>query len=277
MTVFRLDRDVVMAEGPDAISFLQGQLSADVTRLAVGDSAFSFVLQPTGKVVALVRCTRIGGNAVAIDVDAGWGPVVIERLERFKLRTRCELTQVPWGVVHVSGEEARGPWLVASETGSGVEVLGPVDELPRADGDAMAYEAARIAAGVPRMGSELTEDTIPAEAGPAILGRSVSFTKGCYTGQELVARIDSRGGNVPRQIRVVHMEGPDLPPVGAVVSRDEGDVGRLTSVALTRSDGPFAVALASIQRGTQAPAEVVVRWADGEARGFLPGEGASDT
>ena len=62
-----------------------------------------------------------------------------------------------------------------------------------------AYQAVRIEAGVPAMGAELTDRTIPAETG--IIDRTVSFTKGCYTGQELVARIDSRGGHVPRHLR----------------------------------------------------------------------------
>ena len=65
--------------------------------------------------------------------------------------------------------------------------------------DPAEYEAVRIAAGIPRMGAELTDKTIPGETG--LIELTVSFTKGCYTGQELVARIDSRGGNVPRHLR----------------------------------------------------------------------------
>ena len=79
------------------------------------------------------------------------------------------------------------------------------------------------------MGAELTDKTIPAEAG--IVERSVSFTKGCYTGQELVARIDSRGGNVPRHLRGVSAEEPLTP--GAAILVDGDDVGALTSVSGT--------------------------------------------
>ena len=96
-----------------------------------------------------------------------------------------------------------------------------------------AYEAVRIECGVPAMGSELTERTIPAEAGQWVIDRSVSFTKGCYTGQELVARIDSRGGNVPRHLRGIVIDA-DPPPVGGVVVADGVEVGTLTSVGAIR-------------------------------------------
>ena len=73
-------------------------------------------------------------------------------------------------------------------------------------GDPAAFEAARIEAGVPAMGREITDKTIPQEAG-ALVEHAVSFTKGCYTGQELVARLDARGNNVARRLR-----GVVLPP-----------------------------------------------------------------
>ena len=94
------------------------------------------------------------------------------------------------------------------------------------------------------MGAELTEATIPAEAGQWLIEASVSFTKGCYTGQELVARIDSRGGNVPRPLRGLLVDG-DPAPVGASVSRDGKEVGHVTSSA--RSEALGAIALAPDQ------------------------------
>ena len=111
------------------------------------------------------------------------------------------------------------------------------------------------------MGRELDEGTIPAEAG--VVDMSVSFTKGCYTGQELVARIDSRGGNVPRRLRgVVVGEGPA--PVGAAVMADGKEAGRLTSVAYSPGLGA-TVALAYIRRAVEPPAEVVVEWDGGSS------------
>src|ERR1700729_4280692 len=80
-----LDRDVVRVAGPDAVSFLQGQCSQDVAGLAVGESAWSFVLQPQGKVDALVRATRVGPDAMILDIEGGYGEALIARLSRFKL------------------------------------------------------------------------------------------------------------------------------------------------------------------------------------------------
>ncbi|MGH9148852.1 MAG: hypothetical protein ACRD0F_00740, partial [Acidimicrobiales bacterium] len=84
-------RDAVEATGPDAVSFLQGQLSQDVAAMGAGASALSWLLQPQGKVVALVRVTKVDGSRLVIDTDAGWGEAVLERLSRFKLRVRCDL------------------------------------------------------------------------------------------------------------------------------------------------------------------------------------------
>jgi folate-binding protein YgfZ len=109
----------------------------------------------------------------------------------------------------------------------------------------------RIACGVPALGRELTPDTIPAEAGQWLIDASVSFTKGCYTGQELVARIDSRGGRVPKPVRVVVVEG--AASVGDEVIVDGAVVGHLTS-AIASADGTGTLALAPIARSVEPPA-----------------------
>jgi aminomethyltransferase len=155
---------------------------------------------------------------------------------------------------------------------SGVDVLGPApDDDPelaawmpegavRCDVD--SWEATRIEAGVPMGGREVTESTIAAEAG--LVERTVSFTKGCFTGQELVARLDSRGSNVARRLCGVVVTGDDRPPVGATVWTADGahDVGTLTSAAW--SPGHRAtVALATLHRRVTPPEDVEIRWDDG--------------
>ena len=116
-------------------------------------------------------------------------------------------------------------------------------------------ERLRIEAGVPAMGPELTDRTIPAEAG--VVERSVSFTKGCFTGQELVARIDSRGGNVPRHLRRLEAEGPDALPVGGDVVVAGQVVGEVTS-SVPAGNGRPAVALAYVGRAVEPPASGAV-------------------
>jgi tRNA-modifying protein YgfZ len=225
MTAAPNERDVLQVSGPDAESFLQGQLSQDVAALGPGQSAWSFVLQPQGKVDALVRVTRTDGDTWLLDVDGGHGDAVAARLNRFKLRVKADIEAVEWSTVqgHIQGE------------------------LP-------ADERARIEAGWPRMGAELTDRTIPAETG--LVEQTVSFTKGCFTGQELVARIDSRGGNVPRHLRGIRLDGPGA-PAGAEVVVAGKVAGTLTSVA-------DDVALAYIGRDVDPPADATVRWEGGE-------------
>jgi folate-binding protein YgfZ len=268
-----VDRDVVRVGGPDAAAYLQGQLSQDVEGLAVGATTWSFVLQPTGKVDAWGRVTRTAGDAFLLDVDGGAGEQLVTRLRRFLLRTDATVEALDgWRCVALRGPgavEAASADLVA-ETGAelqvpagwpdveAVDLLGPdvtvPGSVPLADPD--AYEALRIASGVPAMHAELTEKTIPAEAGQWLIDASVSFTKGCFTGQELVARIDSRGGNVPRHLRgvVLGVVGSTLPPAGAALTVDDAQVGTITSAAHSPSlRAP--VALAYVARAVEPDGE----------------------
>ncbi len=272
-----LARDVVLATGPDAVVFLQGQLSQDVAGLAVGASAASLLLSPQGHLVALLRVTRTGEESFALDGDAGSGEAVVARLQRFLLRTKAVISAVDWTCVAVRGDGAvvaeglpDGVWAVEAETPGvpGYDLLGPAAAVPAGveRGDPADYEALRIERGVPRMGRELTERTIPAEAG--VVERSASFTKGCYTGQELVARIDSRGGNVPRRLRGIVVEGREVPPVGATVTVGGVEAGTVTSSARSLTLGA-PVALAYAKRGTEVPSPCRLTWDGAEVEGRL--------
>ena len=273
----RVPRDVVVASGPDATTYLQGQLSQDLAGLADGEATWSFVLSPQGKVDAWLRVSRLDDERLVLDADAGVGEALLARLERFKLRTRADLDLVTgWSCVAVRGPRSvdvavdRTTATVVAPVAwpgdvVGVDLVGPDPAVPVAVplAPVEALDALRIECGVPVVGRELHPDTIPAEAGAWVVEGSVSFTKGCYTGQELVARIDSRGGHVPRPVRAVVVgEGvaPDhLPPVGAEVVAGEQGVGALTSVAWSPRRGA-AVALAPLARSVEPPAAVEVAW-----------------
>jgi folate-binding protein YgfZ len=259
--VVDLPRDVVRVTGADATSFLQGQVSQDVERLLPGSSAWSFVLQPTGKVDVWLRISRLDDAEFVLDVDAGFGDALIARLERFKLRVDCTFEPLSWRCVALRGPEVAelGPYeaVVAAEPRwpgvEGVDLLGPEVLVPAGipTCPVSSLEALRIEAGVPRMGAELTEDTIPAASG--IVERSVSFSKGCFTGQELVARIDSRGGNVPTRLVGVVLPGVSPPPpVGTPLLVDEEQVATLTSTATSHALGG-AVGLAYLPRKVEVP------------------------
>ena len=84
-------RDACEVRGPDALAYLQGQLSQDVTSMAVGDSRWTFLLEPTGKVVVLARVWRTGDDAFVFDTDPGFGDDLVSRLNRFKIRVKVEI------------------------------------------------------------------------------------------------------------------------------------------------------------------------------------------
>lgn len=272
------DREVVEVAGPDAATFLQGQLSQDVAALAEGGSAWTFVLHPDGKVAVWGRVTRLGPERFVLDVDGGAGEALVARLTRFKLRVDATIERVDWTVVAIRGPESPAVDVGDAVTAdpawpavTGVDLLGPDVGLPtgvRAC-DPAALDALRIEAGVPAMGAELDDHTIPAEAG--VVERSVSFTKGCYTGQELTARIDSRGGNVPRHLRGLVLAGEGdgagdlVPPAGAEILVAGDVVGTVTSAAPSAAGG--AVALGYVKRAVEPPTAATVRWDGGELGG----------
>lgn len=264
VVVARTTRDVLTVTGPDALTWLQGQLSQDVVKLAPGDVAFTFILAPQGKVDGWGRIERTADDALRIDVDAGAGEAWLARLQRFKLRTKADLslaTDVPMVAVRGATPEAGLP---AGWPGvAGVDYLDADDDVVDAllaDGasevDAASFEALRIRAGAPRWGAELDGDTIPATLGQWAIDASVSFTKGCFTGQELVARIDSRGGNVPRRLAGLVLDGPP-PAVGSEVTVDGRPAGTITSSAPDAATGG-SVALAFVPRSVEVPAAAEV-------------------
>lgn len=256
-----IERDVVHAHGADTVAFLQGQLSQDVAALAVGASAWSLLLAPDGKVVAWLRATRVGDQEVVLDSDPGTGAAVVARLARFRLRTDCTLDleegQPALAVRGTARTEAVGGLPIAWPGVTGYDLLGPSGQAPAgvevAGGD--RYDAARIAAGVPVSGIDITTETIPAEAGGWLIEASVDFDKGCYTGQELVARVDSRGSNVPRPLRRLRSTTPIA--VGAEITVDGNVVGHVTSAAADAIDGGW-VGLGPIARKVAVPADVLV-------------------
>lgn len=192
-------RDVLAVAGPDAADYLHSQIAQDLRPLAVGERTWTLVLEPAGKVAGFARVTRTADDRFELDTDAGFGESLRQRLDRFRIRVRAEIDLVP-----------------AAD-----------DATPRDD-------AARIELGWPALGSEIVPgDTIPAATGLA--GIAVSFTKGCYPGQELVERMDSRGSTAPATLRRLVVE------IGAAagdpISVEGTDVGTLTSVSGTAALG----------------------------------------
>ncbi len=252
-------RGVLAVAGPDAEDFLQGQLSQDVAALAEGQSAWSLVLQPQGRIDAFVRVTRQAADRYVLDTDGSLEQLIV-RLKRFMLRTDVTLEPLDWRCIAVRGPGAADAPVSGEIVGpvptGGVDVLGPAptvsEDMPRIDAESL--EVQRIKAGFPRMGVDIDDRTIPAEA--EVVPWTVSFTKGCFTGQELVARMDSRGSNAPRYLRLLTLQGrAELTGGDPIHSTDGADVGNVTSIAWDAITGT-TVALGYIRRSLAMPAEV---------------------
>ena len=256
-------RDVIEVRGPDAQTFLQGQLSQDLAAVVVGSSRRSFLLQPQGKLDAWFRISNLGDDRWIIDLDPGWAERVVARLSRFKLRVDAEITPLRWDGLAVRGpltaeveavaaiiEDARWPGI------DGVDLLGEHLQMPPAVSvcGAEVLEVLRIEAGIPAMGKELDESTIPAETG--LVASSVSFTKGCYVGQELVARMDSRGGNAPGRLHRLVIDADDI-SAGAEVQQAGAPVGAITSAVWSPARAA-TVALAMLKRSADPDADLLV-------------------
>jgi folate-binding protein YgfZ len=265
-----LGRDVLRVSGPDAVEYLQGQLSQDVAALGVGQSADSLLLTPQGKLDALVRVSRSGDDEMIVDVEAGFGAVVAARLARFKLRVKAVIEPVAWRCVALRGPRAGALFEHGGAVGTalapsfswngvtGVDLLG--EEAVAPEGvracSVEAWESVRIEAGIPVMGAELDERTIAAEAD--LLDRSVSFTKGCYTGQELVARLDARGNRVTRHLRGLVVTGAAGSLTGSEIVFEGKVAGSVTSSAWSPALG-CAVALGYVHRTVPLSSTVELR------------------
>jgi hypothetical protein len=264
----RIERDVVVATGPDATSFLQSLVSQDLEPIAVGESAHTLLLEPKGKLVVDLRAAHVADDEWWLVCEAGFGPVLAQGLGRFKIRVKVELedrsgevaalavraaVDGPAGIVSVRNDWPDAPGIeVVGEPAAVHTFAASLAQQGIAELDADAYEARRVEAGVPRQGYDIDETTIAQEA---FLERdAVSFTKGCFLGQELVCRIDSRG-NVTRLLRRLRADAPL--ERGATVVADGKDVGTVTSAAGT-------VGLATIRRVVEPGREVVVRISAGD-------------
>ncbi|CAN5524410.1 hypothetical protein BH10ACT2_BH10ACT2_06450 [soil metagenome] len=230
-------RDVVHVAGPDSLTFLHSQLSQDIRPLSIGESTWSFLLQPTGKVEVLLRVWRTDDSVYVLDTDAGFGGPMVARLNRFKIRVKAEICDLPWTCIALRGDGAAnvtglGGWGSLASWGNGVDILGESPSAPPAaePGSTDQFLRARIDAVWPAMGIEiLSGETIPGETG--VVAVAVNFTKGCYPGQELVERMDSRGAAPPKSLQRVVV--PDGTLVGDPYTIDGQSVGVVTSVSGT--------------------------------------------
>jgi folate-binding protein YgfZ len=268
--VDRSDRGFVTVTGPDTYSFLQALVSADLDPLHDGDAVHSLLLAPQGKLDVDFRLLRVDGEEAWLDCAPGFGPQLAASLTRFRIRVQAEIVDRgdELGMLSRVGDDdgtvvPDGVHRIA--TAWGFDLVGPRVALPTVSPlvDPTAYEAWRIEQAIPVQPDDVDDATIPQEA--FLEQDAVSFTKGCFIGQELVCRIDSRG-HVNRFLRrVADIEG-DWPPVGADIVVDGKVVGALTSVA--PAELPTG-ALGYVRREVEPPSAVELRWDGGAARAVI--------
>ena len=262
--------EMVWVEGPDAVSFIQGLVSADVETLSQSGVCRSLLLTPRG-MVRFVLWVIKDSEVLGLICDRGEGSELAETLDyyRIRIKARVRLDPRPVSALVGPGATARddpgdGRWERQGEhwraaarlagipriffTGEPPSDVRPVGEL--------AWRAVRVESGEPVASRDLDARTIPQETG-ALAEAAISFTKGCYLGQELAARIDSRG-RVNRTLRGLEVRANVLPPEGAEVRKENRVVGKITSVAESPRLGG-AIGLSLIRRGTDPGDRVQIR------------------
>ncbi len=227
--------------GPDARTHLQNMVSNDVEALRVGDACPALLLTAKARVVAPVVVLRRGEDDYLVLTEPDLGEQVRALLVRMRLRLQCEIEPED----HTSAVVFDGSGF-PSDFAS--ELLDPELE-PTIDADEL--ERRRIEARVPKWGRELDDRVLPAEAG--LEETHISFTKGCYPGQEPIARQHYRG-KVNRGLRVVELD--EVPPYDAELTWEGKVVGRVTS-AVERPDGSVvALAYVRVEVPDDAPLEL---------------------
>lgn len=276
---------VLRLTGDDAAEFLQGQVTNDVEALRPGTGAYAAMLTPKGQMRADMRVLNTG-DGLLIVADAALMPVIRRTIDTFRIGYGFEVADVgdEFRIVSLVGprsreligaaldaeavpgerenDNVRVDHLLTVTTLLGVDIIGPSAAIDRArralakagaaEGDPQVLELARIERGIPRFGAEMDERTMPEEAG--ITERAVSFEKGCYVGQETVARLHYKG-KPNRHLRSLALSEP-VPPGSPVVALDGRELGRLGSVAISPERGP--VALAVLRREASPGDEVLV-------------------
>lgn len=239
MDVAARERAFVRVAGPDAADYLQRMVSNDVSALGPGEACPALLLTAKARVIAPLVVWRRGEEDFLLLTEPELGEVVRGHLTRMRLRARCEIEpeEHESALVFGGGEGFATDWPGARElVDGGLDPTLSEEEL----------ELRRVEAGVPRWGRELDDRILPAEAG--LDETHVSFSKGCYPGQEPVARLHYRG-HPNRGLRVLELD--ELPEYDAPLLHDGREVGRVTSAA-RREDGTV-VALAYVR--TEVPGD----------------------
>lgn len=278
----KLDKTLITVSGEDRLTWLHALLSQNLRGLAKGESAEALLLNPQGHIEAIAHVVD-DGSVTNLLVDSVSAKTLFEHLTKMKLRTKVELELLPDVTVFASfGKplpEAKlvwhDPWpgtypgghRYAKASGEGwdyFESLATSSDLEPAGTEAL--NALRIAAHRPSF-DEVDEKTLPHELD--LLATAVHLSKGCYRGQEAVAKVHNLG-HPPRRLVLLHLDGSAhvLPKAGTPIVHDGQEVGRLTSVATHHEAG--AIALAVVKRNLDLSATLDIEGVSAAQQEIVP-------
>jgi folate-binding protein YgfZ len=260
--VRRADRGVLAVAGADRAAWLQGLLTNDVGSLKEGERRYAAYLTPQGRMIADMNVIERGGRML-LDVPAPLAASLRDRLDGLIFAEDVQVTNESaslwvWTVVHADRlDDIIGETLPAEFTA-----------LTAIEFD--TFEVIRIERGVPRFLADMGEDTIPLEAG--IEDRAISFSKGCYVGQEVIVRVTTRGGGrvAKKLVRWVADPSAEIVPLpDAKISSFDKDIGRVTSAAFSPNVNRV-VGLGYVHRDFAASGtEVTVIWNDARIKAVV--------
>ncbi|HXF30113.1 MAG TPA: glycine cleavage T C-terminal barrel domain-containing protein [Solirubrobacterales bacterium] len=276
------DRGFIDVLGADAAEYLQGQVTNDVEALAVGEGQYAALLDRKGHMQTDLRLVRVGEAAILIDLEPQVKDQALKHLTMYSVGRDVRVGDATdeRGLVSLIGPRAAeiaataplpefanepttiaGVDVVAIGTRDGIDLLAPLAERERVmaalveagavEVSPEAAEIVRVEAGVPRFGAEMDARTMPAEA--AIVDDAVSFTKGCYIGQETVARLHYKG-KPNRHLRGLKLSGAAVP--GAALRLGEKEVGTLGGAVVSPALGPIGLAI--VRREAEPGTELTV-------------------
>jgi folate-binding protein YgfZ len=266
----RSERGKLLVTGAEAVDFVQGQLTNDLEALGPDEGCYAALLERKGHMQADMRVLHLSGGDLWLDTEAVAREAALRHLSMYKVGREVEVedASAAWAITSLIGpastelsgvgplspehrqryHERDGVEVLAVATDLGVDLIARSEQVPglrEALGLAgvepvseAAAEILRVESGRPRFGREMTTETIPEEAG--INERAVSFTKGCYIGQETVARLHYKG-KPNRHLRGLRLDSPAAD--GDKIALGDREVGRVGTAVISPALGPIALAI----------------------------------